>query len=300
MKLATLCLSAAVLGWAWGAAAQTPPAARPAGSESRPPARQTFANAPKLSVASPRLYVLDCGTLVQTNIRWAGFEWGEVANPHLSVSCYLVVHPNGMLLFDTGVDDRQVGIPLYAASGGGIKSRTLLSQLADINVRPDMIDYLAISHGHFDHTGNVGEFPSATWLTNDAEREAMFGGPRESYRPALYAPLRNNKTTVISGDHDVFGDGSVMLLQTPGHSPGHMSLYVKLKTTGGVILSGDLYHYPEELSMDRMPPQERAPGLTAASRVRIQAFAKAHAAKIWIGHDMNAFRMLQRSPAWYD
>ena len=281
--------------------AQTPPAAPPAALETRRPARQTFANAPKPTVVSPRLYVFDCGTLVQTNIRWAGFEWSEVANPHLSVSCYLVMHPKGLLLFDAGVDDRQVGIPLYAASGGGIKSKTLLSQLAEINVRPDMIDYLAISHGHFDHTGNVGAFPGSTWLTNTAERDAMFSGPpRDNYRPALYAPLRDNRVAVISGDHDVFGDGSVVLLQTPGHSPGHMSLYVKLRNTGGVILTGDLYHYPEQRQMDRMPPNERAPGVTAASRVRIEAFARSRDAKLWIGHDMNEFRLLLRSPAWYE
>ena len=106
--------------------------------------------------------------------------------------------------------------------------------------------------------------------------------------------------SIISGDYDVFGDGSVVLLQTPGHSPGHMSLYVNLKNTGGVILAGDLYHYPEEHSMDRMPPQERAPGLTTASRARIDAFAKSHGAQLWIGHDMNQFRTLRRAPAWYD
>jgi glyoxylase-like metal-dependent hydrolase (beta-lactamase superfamily II) len=283
------------------ACAQTKDVAGPAADAARPAPRQTYANAPKPTVTSPRLYVFDCGTLVQTNIQWAGFEWSEVANPHLSVSCYLVAHPKGLLLFDAGVDDRQVGIPLYAASGGGIKSKTLLSQLAEINVRPDMVDYVAVSHGHFDHTGNVGEFSASTWLTNAAERAAMYGQPPPSnYRPALYASLQANPTTVITGDHDVFGDGSVVLLQTPGHSPGHMSLYVRLRNTGGVILTGDLFHYPEQRTSGRMPPSEQAAGVTATSRVRVEAFARTRGAQIWIGHDMNQFRLLRRAPAWYE
>ena len=140
----------------------------------------------------------------------------------MSVPCFLVLHPRGVLLFDTGLSDRLVGRPLYENIDGGygqIKFNTLRGQLADIGVAPSDITYLAISHSHFDHVGNANDYAGATWLTQKAERDFMFGpGADRAYLP-LYDALAHAHQVVFEGDHDVFGDGTVILKFTPGHTP---------------------------------------------------------------------------------
>ncbi|MDB5740348.1 MAG: metallo-beta-lactamase superfamily protein, partial [Alphaproteobacteria bacterium] len=113
------------------------------------------------------------------------------------------------------------------------------------------------------------------------------------------AALANARTQFVSGDHDVFGDGSVILKSTPGHTPGHQSLYVKLAHAGGVVITGDLYHYPEERTLNRMPPRELKTG-TPASRAAIETFLQGSHSQLWIGHSTAFFRDARKSPAWYD
>jgi N-acyl homoserine lactone hydrolase len=114
-----------------------------------------------------------------------------------------------------------------------------------------------------------------------------------------YAGLANAKIQYIEGDHDVFGDGSVVLLSTPGHSPGHQSLYVKLAHTGGVVISGDLYHYSAERTLGRVPPREQSLE-TPASRKRIEDFLQRTHSQLWIGHAIDWYRDAVKSPGWYD
>jgi glyoxylase-like metal-dependent hydrolase (beta-lactamase superfamily II) len=114
------------------------------------------------------------------------------------------------------------------------------------------------------------------------------------------AALKNSKMKIIEGDYDVFGDGTVVLKFTPGHTPGHQSLYLKLARTGGVVLSGDLYHYPEDLKLNAMPEREKGPGVTEASRKALDAFSKEVGAQLWIGHDINFFSKQKHAPEYYD
>jgi N-acyl homoserine lactone hydrolase len=293
--LAAVLATAPLMGQA-GHAAETPSAT----------ARPRFATiGPAPAVTSPRLYVIDCGFLLNPRPEAYGVTMAEVANPNLAVTCHLIVHPKGMLLFDTGLDDRLVGRHPLEIGLGQIKLNTLASQLATMNVRPEMVDYVVTSHSHFDHTGNAAQFPDSTWITNPAEYElvkkVVSGEIRSNvFNPRLLAPLLSNKVRIVEGDHDVFGDGTVVLLQTPGHTPGHMSLYVKLANTGGVVLVGDLYHLPEERTLGRMPAAEQAAGLTQASRDKLEAFAKARGAQVWISHSLALFRDSLKAPAWYD
>ena len=259
--------------------------------------------APLPSVTNTRLYVFDCGTLVYNKPEDYNLTRDEVKDSNMGVTCYLVVHPRGMLIFDTGLNDRLVGRPLYEnvlEGYGQIKFNTLSGQLADIGVRPANIDYLVLSHYHWDHIGNAGDFTGSTWLVYKADRDQMFNSTARAY-PWFnqYSALENSKTMLLSGDHDVFGDGTVVVLATPGHTEGHCSLLVRLKNTGPVLLSGDLYHYAEERDLRRMPEEEKTTG-TVESRQRIEELVRRTGAQLWIGHSMEFFRTVRKSPAWYD
>ena len=255
---------------------------------------------PKLT--SPRLYVLDCGTIISNRPEGFGLTRDDVFNPNFSDPCFLVMHPKGMLLFDTGLNDLQVGRPIYEnmmGFEGQLKFRSLRGELANIGVAAPMITYLAISHSHWDHVGNANDYAGSTWLARKAEYDVMFGPTANAAVSRHYAALAHAKIQYIDGDYDVFGDGSVVLLSTPGHTPGHQSLYVKLAHTGGVVVSGDLYHYTAERTMNRVPPREQTLG-TAASRKMIEDFLARTHSQLWIGHAIDWYRDAVKAPGWYD
>lgn len=259
--------------------------------------------APAPKVTNPRLYVFDCGTLVYNKPEDYSLKRDEVKDTNMGVTCYLVVHPKGMLLYDTGLNDRLVGRPLYENVLDGyaqIKFNTLSGQLADIGVTSANIDYLVLSHYHWDHIGNAGDFARSTWLVYKGDRDHMFSSAaRADPWFSQYSALESSKTVLLSGDHDVFGDGTVVVLATPGHTEGHCSLLVRLKKTGPVVLSGDLYHYAEERELKRMPEEERTTG-TVESRQKVEELLRRTGAQLWIGHSMEFFRTVRKSPAWYD
>jgi len=260
---------------------------------------------------SPRLYVFDCGTLEGDPARF-NMKREEMATTDMSVACYLVVHANGTLIWDTGaVPDAEVksenqrtrhhivltNTERYVTLGTSLKS-----QLAAASYAPGDITHLALSHYHYDHTANANEFASATWLVRQVERDAMFAEkPPDNIQRATFNALRNSKTVIVrTDDYDVFGDGSVVIKWAPGHTPGHQVLFVKLATTGPVLLSGDLYHYPEERTLDRVPTFEADAAQTRRTRSAIDAFVKKSGAQLWIQHDFNANAALKKGPAFYD
>jgi len=179
---------------------------------------------------------------------------------------------------------------------------TMKAQLAAIGYTPDAITYLALSHYHWDHTANANQFVKSTWLARKIERDAMLPETApEPPQPSTFADLKNGKTVVIQeDDHDVFGDGTVVLKLAKGHTPGHQVLYVKLAKTGGVVLSGDLYHYPEERTLNRLPTFEFNVDQTRESRAAIEAFLKKTGAQLWIQHDFTAMAKIKKAPAFYE
>lgn len=262
--------------------------------------------------SSVRLYVIDCGTLHIADMGRFHLIKEEVATTELSVACFLVVHPKGTLIWDTGAipdaDWTPTGSPvtqhivlpdLQQRDVTMVKS--LKAQLAELGYSPSDITYLALSHYHYDHTANSNEFAGARWLVRQAERDAMFGEqPPGTTRPSTYSALRNSNTVILKNDeHDVFGDGTVVIKSAFGHTPGHQVLYLKLATTGGVVLSGDLYHYPEERALDRVPTFEFNAEQTRTARVAIDTFLKKTAAQLWIQHDFNGNAKLKKSPNFY-
>jgi glyoxylase-like metal-dependent hydrolase (beta-lactamase superfamily II) len=178
----------------------------------------------------------------------------------------------------------------------------LTARLAEIGYKPADIRYLALSHFHWDHIGNANLFAAATWLAPKSERDIMFAEPPSPRtEPQNFSSLRNAKTVFITTpDYDVFGDRTVVIKSAPGHSPGHQVLFLKLAKTGPVVISGDLYHYPEERRQHKIPTTEFNADQTVASRAAIEAFLKKSGAQLWIQHDYTANAKLRKSPAWYE
>ena len=254
--------------------------------------------------ASVRLYVFDCGRLDIPDTSNYQLKKEELATTLMAMPCFLVAHPKGALMWDVGA------VPDSSFKPGGgpatlryaTTTKPLTAQLAQIGYAPAEITYLSFSHFHWDHVGNANAFAGATWLVPKAERDIMFTEPFSTRtEPANYSALRNSKTVIITkDDHDVFGDGTVVIKSTPGHSPGHQVLFLKLAKTGPILLSGDLYHYPEERTLNKVPTTEFNVAQTAASRAAVDAFLKKTGAQLWIQHDFTANAKLRKSPDFYE
>ncbi len=262
---------------------------------------------------SVRLYVMDCGTLHIADMGRFQLKKEDVTTTDLSVACFLVVHPKGTMIWDTGaVPDaawKPTGNPVTphivlpdSQQRDVTMIKSLKAQLAELGYSPSGITYLALSHYHYDHTANANEFAGATWLVRQVEHDAMFAEKSPgTTQPSTYSALRDSKTLILKSDeHDVFGDGTVVIKSAPGHTQGHQVLYLKLAKTGGVLLSGDLYHYPEERVLDRVPTFEFNPEQTRAARVVIDAFLEKTGAQLWIQHDFNGNAKLKKSPNFYE
>ena len=260
-----------------------------------------------------RLYVLDCGAIHVADTARYELRREEVETSELSVSCFLVVHPKGALIWDVGAVPDSEWQPTGSAvvhhlslPDGQTRDipliRPLGEQLAEIGYPPSKIKYLALSHYHYDHTANANSFADSTWLVRRVERNAMFATPAPgTTRPETYARLKSAKTILIDNDqYDVFRDGSVVIKFAPGHTPGHQMLLLRLKNTGPVLLSGDLYHFPQERTLNRFPVFEFDKEQTRRSRMEIDDFLKSTGASLWIQHDFVANSKLRKAPAFYD
>jgi glyoxylase-like metal-dependent hydrolase (beta-lactamase superfamily II) len=253
--------------------------------------------------ASVKLYIFDCGTLKSGNpdvLLARG-----VTTTDMSVTAYLIVHPRGTLLWDTGVIPDELIQPGGTTEARATVHKTVRSQLSEIGYKPSDITYLALSHNHYDHSANANNFAGATWLVQKAERAAMFPDtpPANPTNAALrFSALKNSKTVLLDGDHDVFGDGSVVIVATPGHTPGHQSLLVNLRKTGPIVLSGDLYHYPAERTLKDFTPFAALGNAEteSKSKAKMESLLKEKKATLWIQHDIIAYGKLKKSPAFYD
>lgn len=245
-----------------------------------------------------RLYILDCGQNTgKDQSRWSpGVNEGKPIE--FSDNCYLLRHAKGLLLWDTGVPDAVAAMPDGMVVGNGAivyrRSKTLLAQLAEIGVRPADVTYVAVSHTHGDHVGNIGLFPTSTVLIQGAEYDWAMTQP---VKPA-FAPTQ--KIEKLAGDHDVFGDGSVTILSTPGHTPGHESLLVLLPKSGALVLSGDAVHFRDNWEQRRVPAMNVNRDQTLASLQRIAGVLEDKKAQLWINHDKAQSASLRYAPAYYD
>jgi len=248
--------------------------------------------APEVSLAR-----FECGTPqapTAVNQRFSDtFAYGEL-KLQLVFSCYLIKHDGEYMLWDTG---HAMTMPNVAPKV------SLVDLLAKIDVKPDQIKYVGISHYHADHTGQIASFPKATLLIGTREWDAITSpNPAQGVNFKPFESWIKGESKVeqlpLGLDKDVFGDGSVIVLRTPGHTPGHSSLLVKLAQTGPVILSGDAVHFRENLDSDGVPAFNYDRAQTVASIERIKKIAANLKGQVIIQHDARDISKLPEFPAF--
>lgn len=252
-----------------------------------------------------RLHVLDGGTI--DILDWSLFDPTAPPGSHrrLASPAYLVEHPSGTLLWDAGLGDdlcgRPGGLEVESIARFTVEAR-LTDQLAAVGYAPDRVTHLALSHFHPDHVGNANLFAAAELLVQDEEYDAAFGPGSASlgYEPSRYQALGAAPVTRLHGDHDVFGDGTVVIKRFPGHTPGGQSLLLRLPHSGAIFISGDLAHSRENWE------QRLVPGLNFSAEATLDSLARAHAevaalgAEVWIQHDYDNWMASRHAPAFYE
>ncbi len=254
-----------------------------------------------------RMYVFNCGESTVDDVsRWTpGVNVGQPAA--FSANCYLIRHTRGLMLWDSGINDNVATMP-QGFQRSKVAPRyelpvPLRAQLSAIGVEPRDVTHVAFSHTHGDHVGNANLFAAATLYIQQAEYDVAFGPDAVSkwnFEVTSYDKLRASKMVKLNGDHDVFGDGSVVLISTPGHTPGHQSLLVKLPKRGPVILSGDMVHLQDSWVHRRVPAfnYDREQSLKSMSKVA-DLMART-GAELWINHDKAQSDTIPRAPAYIE
>ena len=204
-----------------------------------------------------RLYVFDCGSIKFQDISNFGLSNNATQVRELFVPCYLIEHKKGRLLWDAGLPLDIVGKGVITVRPGieQLYKVSLLEQLQSLAVHPDEIDFIAMSHMHSDHVGAAERFIQSTLLIQEEEFEAAFRNVSNFpvFDISNYQELENNKRVTLTGNFDVFGDGSVIIISAPGHTPGHQVLLLRLKNYGPILLSGDLYHFVKSRELQAIP-----------------------------------------------
>ncbi|MCH8505649.1 MAG: N-acyl homoserine lactonase family protein [Ectothiorhodospiraceae bacterium] len=257
------------------------------------------------SSAPLRLYAMHCGSLSLESMSMFEDTDEYTATPgDLVVPCYLIRHPEGDLIWDTGLGDQLARHGDGVVIGEGVTARvdvTLEAQLRQLDLVPGDIDYVAFSHFHFDHTNNAPLFAQSTYIVNRKELDWAQGTPTPfGVNLESLNVLADAKTQLIEFDHDVFNDGSVRILQAPGHTPGHQVLMLQLTNAGTVILSGDLYHTHDNHELSRVPAINTSRAETLASIDRISRLMEKQDARLVIQHAPEDFAALPRFPAHLD
>jgi N-acyl homoserine lactone hydrolase len=259
---------------------------------------------PQTQAQEVRLYTLDCGH-AEFHDMSPFSDTGEYDGKQgaTAVPCFLIRHPRGTLLWDTGLGDK------LAQNKGGVDNNgihmsvqvTLAEQLKTLGLAPSDVTYLAFSHFHFDHTGNANLFGSSTWIINRTELSWALSKPTPyGVEPTSFSTYRAAKTKMIDDDYDVFGDGNVRILKAPGHTPGHQVLKIQLRRSGTIILSGDLYLLRENRKYRRVPSFDSSRAETLASIDRIEKIITNTKARLVIQHDPADFKAMPKLPAYLD
>ncbi|MGI8705475.1 MAG: N-acyl homoserine lactonase family protein [Sphingomicrobium sp.] len=235
------------------------------------------------------LWRLDCGDFLMKRYgAWFSdtFQYPAGAKP-LVGSCYLIRHGSRYMLWDTGMPERLIQNPIDNDEQSMSLKRSLVEQLKQIGVTPEQIELVGISHYHGDHTGQARNFPNSKLVIGAADWEALKGtgeqlnDTREDLAHWLTGP---GKAVPVPSDIDIFRDGSVLMLAHPGHTPGHTALLVRL-ASGPVLLSGDQYHFTEQVKNRGVPSFNTNRADTLASHDRFDRIAVNVGAKVIIQHE---------------
>lgn len=254
-----------------------------------------------------RVYAL-CGGQLELDValmlpdRAPGSRWT------VPVPAFLVVHARGRLLFDTGVHRAAIADPVGRLGEArtrrfGVRSEPgddVVSQLALLGLRQGDVTHVANSHFHFDHCGGNEFFPRSRFLVQRKELEAArdpevlavkryVPSPEDFDHPLAYQP--------VDGEHDVFGDGTVVLIPTYGHTPGHQSLRVRAGKGTDLVLAADACYTRENMDRDLLPGVRWDPDEMARSMARLRGLRDREGATVIYGHDPDQWRELPRAPA---
>ncbi|SRR5579864_2023976 len=251
---------------------------------------------------SVRLWRLDCGTVQVNDLNVFSDTYAYVGqSKKLTASCYLIKHADIYMLWDTGLPEASLGASLQAPGAMAASlSRTIKDQLSELNVLPASISIIGISHSHWDHTGQAASFPQAKLFMGKGDVEAMRQPESERAKPLEHWLTGGGSLEEVTGDKDVFGDGSVVMLDLPGHTPGHHGLLIKLAKTGYILLSGDVAHFRENLASDGVPAfnDDRAKSLASLERFK-QISKNLHAITV-IQHEPEDVTKLPLFPKFAD
>ena len=237
---------------------------------------------------------LDCGTWAAPTDVGARFS-DTYAYSGLMVqlvfTCYLIRHGDDYLVWDTG---NPVGTAPTAPK------TSLVDLLAQLKLTPAQVKYVAISHYHGDHVGQVSSFPQSTLLIGKGDWDVLTDPKAAAV--ANPVPFANwisggGKVEPLPGDRDVFGDGTVVMLNMPGHTPGHHSLLVKLKEMGNVLITGDLAHFRENYEGNGVPTFNTDRAESLASLDRFKKIAANLKATVIIQHDARDVAKLPAFPS---
>jgi len=249
-----------------------------------------------------RMYVIECGeNHVKDLSRWT--PGVNVGMAHVfSDHCYLIKHAKGWMLWDSGNADRLAALPNGLTAPNGIITaymrKPLLESLKEIGLEPKDIRYFAMSHSHGDHSGNANYFGSSVLLMQASEYAAVFGPEPQKYNfvAANFEQLRNARVEKLNGDGDVFGDGSVVIKATPGHTPGHQSLFVRLPKRPPVLLTGDMVHLVYSWENRVVPGFNYDVAASGRSIDAMKEFVRQTGAQVWVTHDRVQHILIPKSP----
>lgn len=252
-----------------------------------------------------KLWRLDCGSIQVNDLnRFSDTNAYTGKSMTLVGSCYLIKHGDQYMLWDTGLPAAMKGAPISkTAPLSPTLAATIPEQLARIGVKPEQIAIVGISHYHFDHTGQAGSFPQAKLLIGKGDYDSLAATPPQN--GADPTPLKNwfggtGKAEAVAGDKDVFGDGSVTMIDLPGHTPGHHGLLVKLARGGNFMLSGDVAHFRENYDSGGIPGFNYNRADSVAAIDRFKGLARNLDATVIIQHDARDVAKLPAFPAAAD
>ncbi len=249
-----------------------------------------------------KLYTFDGGTVMVNNLGLFAQDssyFGQ--NKEFSDAFYVISHPKGNLMWDAGLPESLVALPepFTEPSGAFTISRkdSVLNQLKTIGMTAADIQYLALSHTHFDHSGHANVFKNAKWLVQATEYDYITSDASKNSGEGTYEAIKElTNVQRLNGDHDVFGDGTVIIKSMPGHTPGHQVLYLDLPVNGPTLLTGDLYHLYENRQHKRVPIFNFDVAQTLKSMDLFEAFTKEKGAKVYLQHQREDFDKMPKAP----
>lgn len=258
----------------------------------------------KIQKPEVKLYTFDGGTVMVNNLELFSQDTTyHGQTKEFADAFYVVSHPNGNLMWDAGLPEGLIAMnePFTSGDGNFTVSRkdSVVNQLKSIGMDIDDINYIALSHTHFDHSGHANTFKNSTWLVQEAEHSFITSEESQKTNADNYNAIKElTKTQKLNGDFDVFSDGSVIIKSMPGHTPGHQVLYLDLAEHGPTLLTGDLYHLYENRAYKRVPIFNFDVNQTLESMDAFEAFAKEKNAKVYLQHQKEDFNKMPKAPEY--